>query len=118
MKGKMEETCNTYVEDKNLYRILTGKLGGNQSRRSPRRRWETSIKKYLKEDVSWIPVNTEVKIPAPYFSAMVVLHGVSNALSETSFRHVISWEANLQSQVLCVQQDLWYGYFGSHHIVT
>jgi hypothetical protein len=47
--------------------MLAGKLGGKQSRRSPRRRWENNIKMNLKEDVNWILVNTEIKISASYF---------------------------------------------------
>lgn len=69
----MEVKCNSTWKIRNVCRMLAGKLGRKQSLRSPRRRWEESIKNNFKEDVNWIRVNTEIKILAPYFSGMAVL---------------------------------------------
>jgi hypothetical protein len=106
---------------RSVSRILTGKLGGKQSCSGPRRRWEKNIKKNHEDDVNWILVNREMKIPAHYFSAMVVLHGVSYALSKTSFRarHILRSQLTKSSPVCSTRSLIWTFWFPPYcHVIA
>jgi len=56
-------TCNTYGEEKKLYRVLVGKPEGKRPLGRPRHRWEDNSKMDLQEvgfgGLEWIDVSQD-----------------------------------------------------------
>jgi hypothetical protein len=67
----MGKTCSIHGRNRNTYRVLVGKPGGNRPLGRPRRRWENNIKWILRE-TGWDSIDwTDLAQDRDQWSALV-----------------------------------------------